>query len=149
MTLAHIVQQQSTKIVDEAVEGLQRAHLTGYSQAGPDVTRQRLESLLGIVTEAIGTHDLGHMLAHAETIAHERYEGGYDLSEVQTAFNVLEEVLWKHIIGQLAPDQQADALGLVSTILGEGKDSLARCYVSLATRTHAPALNVQNLFRGQ
>lgn len=35
--------------------------------------------------------------------------------------------------GGLDPDQFARALGLVSTVLGAGKDALAREYVSLAT----------------
>jgi hypothetical protein len=41
-----------------------------------------------------------------------------------------------------------ETLGLVSTILGAAKDALARKYVSLATNTHAPSLDMQALFAG-
>jgi hypothetical protein len=39
-------------------------------------------------------------------------------------------------------------LGVVSTILGAGKDALAREYVSLATNAHAPSLDLRALFAG-
>jgi hypothetical protein len=67
---------------------------------------------------------------------------------VQTAFNVLEEVLWLRILKQFPPAEQGEALGLVGTVLGAGKDALARKYVSMATRTRTPSLNLQALFSG-
>ena len=38
--------------------------------------------------------------------------------------------------------------GDVGTVLGAGKDALARKYVSLATQTRTPSLNLQALFSG-
>lgn len=148
MKLLDILKEQAVEVLDEALGGLQRINLTGYAHAGPDVTRQRLQKLLRIVTDGVENRDLGPMLAYAEAIARERYEGGYDLSEVQTAFNAIEEVLWKRIVRQLPVDSQAEALSVVSTILGAGKDALARSYVWLATRRGTPTLNLQSLFRG-
>ena len=43
----------------------------------------------------------------------------------------------------------ARALGLVSTVLGAAKDSLARAYVSLASQTKAPSLDLSALFKGE
>jgi hypothetical protein len=45
-------------------------------------------------------------------------------------------------------EDQAEALGLVGTVLGCGKDLLARQYVSLATKTHTPSLDLHALFAG-
>jgi hypothetical protein len=67
---------------------------------------------------------------------------------VQTAYNVLEEAIWLRILKDLQPAQYAEALGLVSTVLGAGKDALARTYVSLASKAKAPSLNLQSLFAG-
>ena len=88
------------------------------------------------------------MIAHAETIARERFEAGFDLSEVQTAFNVLEEAIWVRVLKNLPPNELAEALGLISTVLGGGKDALARSYVTLASKTKSPSLNLQSLFAG-
>ena len=88
------------------------------------------------------------MIAHAEQIATERFNAGFDLWEVQTAFNVLEETIWVRIFQNFPPAELAQTLGLVSTVLGAGKDTLARKYVSLASKTRAPSLNLQSLFAG-
>ena len=86
------------------------------------------------------------MVAYAQSVAEERFEAGYDLSEVQSAFNVLEESVWTRAVAALEPEQLAQTLGLVSTALGCGKNALARKYVSLPTRTHAPSLDLRALF---
>lgn len=88
------------------------------------------------------------MRIHAKTIAAERFEAGFDLWEVQTAFNVLEETIWRRILQELPLTEFAEALSLASTVLGAGKDTLARTYVTLASKTHAPTLNIQSLFAG-
>jgi hypothetical protein len=88
------------------------------------------------------------MIAHAEAIARERYSAGYDLWEIQTAFNVLEEGIWKQVLSELPLTEVGEALGLVSTALGPGIDALGRRYASLASKIKAPSLNLQSLLSG-
>jgi hypothetical protein len=73
------------------------------------------------------------MINYIEKMARQRFLSGFELQEVQTAFNVLEECIWKQILVTIPPSGQADALSLVSSVLGSGKDTLARTYVSLAS----------------
>ncbi|MFN8011991.1 MAG: hypothetical protein U0P81_11390 [Holophagaceae bacterium] len=148
MDLTLMLQSRRERILDEAVRSVDRARLEHYERAGEAVVRQRLGDLLGLVMDALRDRDLGPILAHAEAVARQRFEAGVDLAEVQTAFNVLEEILWRRILQELPAEAQGEALGLVGTALGAGKDRLARTYVSLATRTHAPSLDLQALFAG-
>jgi hypothetical protein len=67
---------------------------------------------------------------------------------VQTAINSLESAIWNKIFKLTRPEKLAESLGVVSTILGAAKDNLARTYVSLATKTKVPTLNLQSLFSG-
>jgi methylmalonyl-CoA decarboxylase len=78
------------------------------------------------------------IIALSQQIAANRFEAGFDIAEIQGTFNVLEEVLWRHVAGTLADDQRIEALGLVNTILGAGRDALARTYVALASRGAGP-----------
>lgn len=148
VSLETILQESREAILDEAVESVRRAHLEHYDHAGPELIRERLDTLLGIVIEAVLKRNLEAIVSHARAVAVERFEAGVDLYQVQTAFNVLEEVLWYRILKALPPGEQAEALGLVGTVLGNGKDVLARKYVSLATQTQTPSLNLQALFSG-
>jgi len=148
MTLNELLHERSTVIIEDATLAMSRAHLKNYEKSGTGNVHQRLKALLVLTTRAVKERNLGPMVAHADTIARERFAAGFDLWEVQTAFNVLEESIWTHIIKELAPEEYAEALGLISTVLGTGKDTLARRYVSLASRTKASSLNLQSLFTG-
>lgn len=148
MDFQSFLRESRQEILAEAVASLKRARLEHYEKAGADQLRQRLDNLLSLTISAVVERNLAPMVAHANAVAQERFEGDFDLAEVQTAFNVLEEVIWLRILKHLPSADQAEALGLVGTVLGAGKDALARKYVSLATRTHAPSLNLQALFSG-
>jgi hypothetical protein len=148
MDLHTLLHDRSAEILADAEEALKRARLHSYETAGMENTHQRLKALFVLTARAAKERNLGPMIAHADTIARERFEAGYDLWEVQTAFNVLEEAIWVRVLKDLPPTDFAEALGLVSTVLGVGKDTLARRYVSLASKTHVPTLNLQSLFTG-
>jgi hypothetical protein len=148
MKTAEFLTHERDVIVDAAEATLARMHARHYESAGASEVRQRLEALYDHLLDALRSRDLGPIVAYAEQVAQERFNAGYDLSEVQTAFNALEEATWTRVFAELPPTQFAEALGLVSTILGAAKDALARNYVSLATNTHAPSLDLQALFAG-
>ena len=148
METAEFLTRERQAIVDAADAALARTHIRHYETAGANEVHRRLEALFDRLLEALSTRDLGSVLAYAQRVAQERFNAGYDLSEVQTAFNALEEATWSRVFAELEPSQFAETLGLVSTILGAAKDALARKYVSLATNTHAPSLDLHALFAG-
>lgn len=148
MNLNELLHERSSEILVEAIAAMGRAHLKNYERAGTEHTHQRLKALFVLTARAAKEKNLGPMIAHADTVARERFESGFDLWEVQTAFNVLEEAIWTRILKELPPSEYAESLGLIGTILGTGKDTLARRYVSLASKTRASSLNLQSLFTG-
>jgi len=135
-------------ILSAAEAALSRMQLRHYERAGVEQVRERLAVLFDLLIDGIVTRDLGAMLSYASCVAEERFHAGYDLSEVQTAFNALEEATWSCVLRGLDSSDYAEALGLLSTVLGAGKDELARAYVSLATETHSPSLDMRALFSG-
>ena len=147
-TTAEFLEQERFSILEAADAALRRAHARHYERAGEGEVQRRLEALFDHLLQALNERDVTGMLTYAEQVAEERFNAGYDLSEVQTAFNALEEATWARAMGELEPTELAEALGLVSTILGTGKDALARRYVSLATRAHVPSLDLRALFTG-
>lgn len=148
MDLVKLLQESSEEILTTAGASVERTHLKTYERAGKEHTHQKLKALFVLTTRAVKERNLGPMISYAETIARERFAAGYDLSEVQTAINVLEEAIWARIVQSLPPSEYGEALGLVSTVLGAGKDALARTYVTLASKSRAGSLNLQTLFSG-
>jgi hypothetical protein len=146
--LVEMLERDAVAVVDEAAGALERSHLPHYEEVGTEERRRRLQRLFDVTLLALRTRDLRPMTDYAEAVASDRFQAGVDIAEVQTAFNVLEEVLWRRTVAAAAPDQLAEPVGLVSTVLGAGKGSLARTYVALASRGRVPSLDLTALFRG-
>jgi len=148
MNLDALLLESEQGVLDEAYSALHRRHVTHYEQAGETFTRQSLADLFGLVLTTVRSRDLAMMSAYAEGLAVERFNDGYDISEVQMAFNSLEEALWRRVVSAEPPDDLAEAIGLLTTVLGYGKDALARKYLSLASKRHVPSLDLSALFAG-
>ena len=148
MDFIQLLEQRKVDILSQATNALARAHLTHYDEAELEQNKARLQTLYDLMVRCIKDRDLTAMIRYAENLAHERFTAGFDLQEVQTAFNVLEEATWKQIIQDCAPSQLTEALGLISTVHGAGKDALARQYVSLVGKTKPASLNILALFKG-
>lgn len=143
-----MLDREAPGIVEEAAAALDRSHLPHYEGLGAEERSRRLRSLFDVVVRSLQTRDLVPVHEYAEALARERFAAGFDIAEVLTAFNVLEEVLWRRTMAEAAPAQLADAIGLISTVLGAGKSSLACAYVALASRGRVPSLDLTALFRG-
>ena len=131
MTLIELLEKLGEKIVTEAIDAMNRAGLKHYSFGGPENTRGKMDSLYNQITQSVKEKNLIPIVSHIETIAEARFQSGFELQEVQTAINVLEEGIWKQILSEMPYEDQPKALSLVSSIIGSGKDTLARAYVSL------------------
>lgn len=148
MTLDEILTAAKPQLLDEAFAALERTHLAHYEHAGEVFTRQRLSNLYDLVVEAIRDRSLTHLIEGSSQIAKERFEGGFDVSEVQSAFNDLEEAMWRRVVAEVPPEGLAEAIGLLSTVVGAGKDAVAREYVSMASQRHVPSLDLSAIFGG-
>jgi hypothetical protein len=145
---AAFLAERRVAILDVAVADLDGRRVKHYETQGLDETRVRLEGLYDAVLRAVTNSDIGEIVAFAQRIATERYRSGFGLSEVQTAFNVLEESAWAFVFADLDPSDHAEVLSFVSGVLGAAKDALARRYVELATQTRVPAIDVAALSSG-
>ena len=148
MELIAVLDDARAEILDEAAEGLERSHLGHYHASGPEELRRRLEALFDIVVDCLRGRKLDRVIKYAEQIGRDRFTSGFGIGEVQTAFNVLEESMWHHVVAGVPTGELVESLGLLSTVLGVGKDALARTYVSLASQEHVPSLDLRALFQG-
>ena len=136
---------ERTAIIEAALASVTSRH---YDQAGALEMQERLDSLFDCVLESLASCEVAPIVAHSQMIAGQRFEAGYDLAEVQGAFNALEAAIWSRVLAALPRERFAQTLGLVTTVLGAGKDALARTYVSRAIDAHAPSLDLRALFAG-
>lgn len=145
MSVFAFLAEQRAGVVESAACPISSRH---YTAACADETRRRLDTLYEHVVASIERRDLAELLAYTRELARDRFESGFDLAEVQAAFNALEEAVWRRIFAGTPPAELPRTLGLVATAFGAAKDALGREWVELATRAHAPSLDLRVLFAG-
>lgn len=148
MELAQMLIDSRDEVLDDAYAGLEGTTHAHYERAGEAFTRARMGELFDLVVAAISTRELAALSTHADTIASERFASGFDISEVQAAFNVLEVAMWRRVVAAAPLEELAEAVGLLSTVMGFAKDTLARKYISLASHRHVQSLDMSALFKG-
>jgi hypothetical protein len=148
MDLQELLQKARTQVIADALQGLSRATLPHYSASGAEQNDKRLAKLYDLTQECVHLRTLVPIVAYARGVAHERHRDGFGLHEVHTAFNALEEVIWRAITAELDPVRYPEAFGLVSTVLGAGKEALALEWVALASESkQVQSLDLSALFK--
>ena len=134
MDASAVLASAEDRVIDEAVAALAQRDQARH-QPGPDRRRRDVRQLFRLVLRCMRAGRAEPIIRPSEQIAAHCYAAGIDLTEAQGAFNVLAEVLWRHLAGALADEQLVEALGLLNAIVAAGKDAMARIYVALATVT--------------
>ena len=148
MALSELLEKNESEIIEKAHHALERSHLKHYTGSRPEENIQRLKQLYHFVKESIKGKNLIPLTDYIQEKARERFATGFAFSEVNTAINVLEEMIWEKIKENLEPLQLAEALGMLSRVLGAGKTTLANTYVSLASKGKVTSIDVSALFKG-
>jgi hypothetical protein len=148
MSVDVVLSDALDQIVDDAYEQLHPSVHPHYRALGEAVTRRYLTDLLTLVVEGVAAGEAVHTVQHAERVAVERFHAGFDLAEVQAAFNALEQAMWRRLVAVEDGRELLASVQVLSSVLGAGKDALARTYVHLAAQRHAPHVDVQALYGG-
>jgi hypothetical protein len=142
------LKKRAGSIVKKAAESIEQVH-PRHSDADRFMkARDRLVSILSVVQECLGLKSTEPMTRYAENVAAERFSSGFDLDEVQTAFNLLEDAIWTQLSQE--PDLGGPAKGFheVRRVLRLGKDRLTRNYLAFAEQARTPVVDVRALFDG-
>ena len=135
MNLIKLIEENIEEIIKDCVKKIDRMGLEHYQEKDAWEVEQRIRDFFEALEESIKFENPVNIVSFAKKTAEERYYAGYSLSEVQTAFNCIEKVLWKKTYHELPAADFAKAISLISTIMGSIKDRLARKYYSLLKKT--------------
>ncbi len=132
------------RVVGEALAALNERDQAGCLASSPAERRQDIEHLFELIQRCLDEGHCEPIIGPSRRMAADHFANGIEIAEVQAAFTVLENVLWRQLADALSgDDQRFETLRLINVILGAGRDALARTYVSLAS--HAGPLQGQPL----
>ncbi len=160
--ISAILAQAADRVINDAIAALDERDRAQRHAPSPAERRHDVERLFGLVGQCLREGRADPIVKPSQQIAADRFVAGIDLLDVQAAFVVMEDVLWRHLSAELTSAQQLQTVRLLNTILGTGRDALARTYVALtaaaagtsgaaeSTRTGDPAnAIVQAAIHGQ
>ncbi len=131
MQIIECLEKKSDEILDEATEHFMQSRPEHYKSVNPEEIRRRLQILRDHVFKTVATGSYRDLIAHAQKVAADRYAAGCSLSEVQTAFDVLEETIWDQIRCEARPDELAASGWLIDLAVNTARGAVARTYFSL------------------
>jgi hypothetical protein len=127
-----VVASAEDRVVEEAVAALVERDQAQDHPPGAEERRHEMRQLFRLVLRCVREGRAEPISTPVARIAAHCFAAGVDLTEVQEAFNVLAQALWRHVVGAFAGEQRVEVLGLVNAIIGAAKDAQARTYVALA-----------------
>lgn len=128
MTFLELLKSNPDKILFDATEFLVRSNLEHYNKLNPERVRARLARLFFITRECVELNSNDSIKKYMEDIAKDRFESGYELYEVQTAINILEECLWKNIVERVNQNEHMSSLFRSHEIMCAAKGALAKSF---------------------
>ncbi len=126
------------RLIGEALAALSERNQAGCLAASPAERHQDIEHLFDLIQRCVHEGHCEPITGPSRQMAADWFAAGLEIAEVQAAFTVLEEVLWRNLADAVSGDQRLGTLRLVNVILGAGRDALARTYVSLASHLGDP-----------
>ena len=131
MTFKELLKTNLDKILFDATEFLSRSTLEHYNKMNTERLRALLARLYYVARECAESGKLEPMRKYIGEIAPNRFDSGFELYEVQTAINILEECFWKNIVENVNPEEKMPALVKTQEILCAAKNTLAKSYLEL------------------
>ena len=132
MQISAILVQSGDRVIGDTVAALEQRDQARRGVPSPAERRRDVEYLLELVRQCLHQGRSDPIITPSQQLAADCFGAGIDLADVQAAYVVLQDVLWRHLSAALPGDQQLETLRLVDAILGTGKDALAQTYVALA-----------------
>jgi len=108
-------------VVGEALATLNERDQAGGLASSPAERRQDMEHLFELIQRCVHEGHCEPIIGPSQQMAADHFAAGIEIAEVQTAFTVLEDVLWRHLADAVSGDQRLDTLRLVNVILGAGR----------------------------
>ena len=96
MDASAVLASAEDRVIDEGVAALERSDLADGRSPGGD-KRRDVRQLFHLVVRCMRAGRAEPVIRPCEQIAAHSYAAGMDLAELLGPFNVLAEVLWRHL----------------------------------------------------
>ncbi len=131
MTLLDLLYNKTDRILLDATNSLVRAQLPHYRKFKESDIHAKFKKLLQDITTCVENNSCNDLVPYVDKLSDERFQMGFEPTEVQTAINILEEAVWKNIAELVDMDKQVSAMKLITCIISKAKQEMIGEYAML------------------
>ena len=128
MTLLELCYYKRDVILEDSVKKLEKAQLEHYKLLTTEQIKRKMLNLFHMLVKSIEVNSSEEMMEYMDKVSDKRHEAGYELQEVQSAINMLEEIMWEKVSKFVDDDLQISAIKQVTRLLSKAKIELADEY---------------------
>jgi hypothetical protein len=126
--LQDVLRENEQHIVEKAAVNIGNYRLKNYEMAKLSEIEWWLGALFSALCDSIEQKCLDPFVRYSEKLGKLRAEKGFDLKEVQIAYNLLEEHIWEVVLEKGNPKTRVEDLTQIAEIVAAGKDKLTKWY---------------------
>ncbi len=137
--LIALIQEHKEELIARTSNKLQKFTPSHYESVAYEQHLKREEWFLNVLLQTLQDDTCASLPAYVKQLGEERANEGYDLQELEEAFDIVEDTIWE-VVTKYCPLEYSllDMLALVRKFIREAKNSIGQHFLdeALTTQQH-------------
>ena len=145
--LIKAIKEHKNELILRVCNRLQKFPHSHYETICYEKHQEREELFLNVILQKLQENNSKPLTQYIEHLVEQRSNEGYSLSEIEEAFDIVEDTLWEVLV-KYCPLQQSliEVLSLVRKLFHEIKNSVAQVFLQDALTTQKQIENICRKF---
>jgi len=148
--LEKIMEDNKNTLVGKISNELKNSNSKNYKRLTLKKIKERVEKLYNALLRSVIEKNYTIFIDFVEDVTLKRIDEGFGLEDIQKSLTSLEKNTWKVIVDEASINDVVKYLGIITSITGEGKDHIARIFLTQKNKIETFILDLQknhkNLF---
>ncbi len=127
--LEKILEDNRRVIIIKITRELKNSGSEHFGKMDSKEIKERVQKLYQSLMDAVIEKNFMVFIDYVEDLTLKRIEEGFGLKEIQLSLTSLEKNVWKIIVDESSINDVIKYLGIITNIIGEGKDHIARIFL--------------------
>jgi hypothetical protein len=145
--LIKAIEEHKNELVIRVCNRLQKFSHSHYETISFEQHQEREELFLNVILEKLGQDNSESLTHYIKHLVEQRSNEGYNLGEIEEAFDIVEDTLWEMLVKYCPLEQSLiEVLSTVRKLFHEIKNSVAQFFLQDALTAQKQFENIRRKF---
>jgi hypothetical protein len=145
--LINAITEHKNELILRTCNRLQKFSHSHYETISYEHHQEREELFLNVILQKLREDDSASLARYIEHLVEQRSNEGYNLSELEEAFDIVEDTLWEVLVKYCPLEQSLiEVLSIVRKLFHETKNSVAQLFLQDALLAQKQVENIRRKF---